>query len=193
LSSRVRILTVLALVTALATATTVADAKRPSAAKFRVIAAQECADANLEPAPGNLPRIRAALLCLHNKVRAQNGVRPLQENARLQRAAHRHSRDMIAGRYFEHTAPGGSTMVDRIVRARYVRADEGWMLGENLAWGTGALGTPRGAMEAWMESPGHRANVLKRGFRELGVGVVSRVPMSDAAGATYTVDFGVRK
>jgi uncharacterized protein YkwD len=194
LSSRVRILTVLALLTVVTTATTVADAKRrPSAAKLRAIAAQECADADLEPARDNLRRIRRAILCLHNKVRARNGLPPLSENLRLQRAAHRHTRDMVAGRYFEHTAPGGATMVDRIVRARYVRVDEGWMLGENLAWGTGSLGTPRGALEAWMDSPGHRANVLKRGYRELGVGVVARVPVSDAAGATYTVDFGVRK
>jgi uncharacterized protein YkwD len=48
-------------------------------------------------------------------------------------------------------------------------------------------------MKAWMDSPGHRANVLKPGFRELGVGVVARAPESDDAGATYTVDFGVRR
>jgi uncharacterized protein YkwD len=48
-------------------------------------------------------------------------------------------------------------------------------------------------MKAWMHSPGHRANVLKPGFRELGVGVVARVPVGGAAGATYTVDFGVRR
>jgi uncharacterized protein YkwD len=193
LSSRVRILTLLALLTVLTTATTVADAKRPSTAKLRAIAAQECADADLEPTSRNLKRIRRAIVCLHNKVRAQNGLPPLRENVRLQRAAHRHTRDMVAGRYFEHTAPSGSTMVDRILRARYARTDEGWMLGENLAWGTGSLGTPRGAIEAWMDSPGHRANVLKRGFREMGVGVVPRVPLSDAGGATYTVDFGVRR
>ena len=44
-----------------------------------------------------------------------------------------------------------------------------------------------------MDSPGHRANILKRSFRDMGVGVVLGVPVSDAAGATYTVDFGVRR
>jgi uncharacterized protein YkwD len=44
-----------------------------------------------------------------------------------------------------------------------------------------------------MDSPGHRANILKRGYRDLGVGVVLGVPVSGAAGATYTVDFGVRR
>ncbi len=193
MSSRVRILTVLALASMLALATAVADAKRPSKAKLRTIAAQQCADADLEPAARNLERIRRAVLCLHNKVRAQNGLAPLRENRRLRRAARAHSQDMTAAGYFEHTAPDGTTMVDRILRSDYVSKGQGWMLGENLAWGTGALGTPRGAMKAWMDSPGHRANILKPGFRELGVGVVARVPESDDAGATYTVDFGVRR
>jgi uncharacterized protein YkwD len=190
---RVRILTLLALVTVLGTAAAAADARRPSKAKLRAIAAQHCADADLRPTAGNLERIRDAVLCLHNKVRAQNGLVPLRENGHLRRAARAHTRDMTAARYFEHTAPGGATMVDRIMRADYVGKGQGWMLGENLAWGTGSLGTPRGAMKAWMDSPGHRANILKPGFRELGVGVVAKVPVGGGAGATYTVDFGVRR
>ena len=193
MSPRVRIVSVLALAAVLAFASTVADAKRPSPAKLRAIAAQECADADLRPAAGNLTRIRDAVLCLHNKLRAQHGLAPLRENVRLRRAALGHSRDMTAARYFEHTAPDGTTMVQRIMRSDYVRDGEGWTVGENLAWGTGSLGTPRGAMNAWMASPGHRANILKAGFRDLGVGVVARVPTSDRAGATYTVDFGVRR
>ena len=67
------------------------------------------------------------------------------------------------------------------------------MLGENLAWGTGSFGTPRSTIETWMSSPAHRAILLKKAYREMGVGVVLGVPGSDAAGATYTVDFGVRR
>ena len=176
---------VLALVAAalLAPATPVASAAKPMA----------CADADLQPDAGNLPRIRAAILCLHNQIRARRDLPLLKENRRLRRAAARHSRQMVAEGFFEHTTPAGQTMVDRILRSRYVREDEGWVLGENLAWGTGSLGTPRGAVEAWMDSPGHRANILKRSYRELGVGVVTGVPVSDAAGGTYTVDFGVRR
>jgi uncharacterized protein YkwD len=159
----------------------------------RARAAQECADADLEPAPDNLARVRAAILCLHNQVRARHGLPAVRESSRLRRAALGHSRDMVADGFFEHTTPSGVTMVDRIMRARYVRRDQGWALGENLAWGTGSLATPRGAIEAWMDSPGHRANILRRTYRELGVGVVLGVPVSDAAGATYTVDFGVRR
>jgi uncharacterized protein YkwD len=159
----------------------------------RAQAAQECADADLEPTAANLGRIRTALLCLHNKIRSEHDLPLLREHKRLRKAALGHSRDMVRDRYFEHTTPQGVTMVDRILKARYVRQDQGWALGENLEWGTGALATPRGAMDAWMQSPGHRANILKRSFREMGVGVVLGVPVSGSGGATYTVDFGVRR
>jgi uncharacterized protein YkwD len=176
--------------------TTAADAdaaKRPHGAKAVARAAQECPDADLEPTSGNLGRIRDAILCLHNEIRTENGLPRLREHKRLRKAALGHSRDMVKSHYFEHTTPSGRTMVDRILRARYVREDQGWELGENLEWGTGSLSTPRGALEAWMDSPGHRANILRRSYRELGVGAVMGVPVGDADGATYTVDFGVRR
>lgn len=177
-------------VVVLAPASAVADGKRKPAP---AVASRECADADLEPAADNIPRIRAAIVCLHNQIRAEKGLPTLRHAARLRRAAVGHSRDMVVDGYFEHTTPEGRTMVDRILRARYVREDQGWLLGENLAWGTGSLSTPRGAVQSWMDSPGHRDNMLKRGYRDIGVGVVLGVPVSDAAGATYTVDFGVRR
>jgi uncharacterized protein YkwD len=157
-------------------------------------AAQEgCDNADLQPAAGNLADVRAAVLCLHNEIRARHDLPLLRENLRLRRAAAGHSEDMVARRYFEHTAPGGATMVDRILRARYASNDQGWAFGENLAWGTGRLATPRGVMQAWMESPGHRANVLRRSYRELGIGVVTGIPSGSGNGATYTADFGMRR
>ena len=154
---------------------------------------QGCAGADLQPAAGNLGEIRAAVICLHNEIRARHDLPLLRENARLRRAATGHSEDMVDRRFFEHTTPGGTTMVDRILRADYARADQGWSFGENLAWGTGRLATPRGVMRAWMESPGHRVNVLRRAYREVGIGVVTGVPIGASRGATYTADFGVRR
>jgi uncharacterized protein YkwD len=193
-SNRFRII-ILALVAAalMAPAADARHSAKKERAQAKALIATECADADVEPAKGNLKRIRAAILCLHNQIRARRHLPLLRQNRRLQRAAARHSRNMVADRFFEHTTPAGVTMVDRILRSRYVRSDQGWALGENLAWGTGALGTPRGAVDAWMASPGHRSNMLKRSYRELGVGIVEGVPVSDAAGATYTVDFGVRR
>jgi uncharacterized protein YkwD len=153
----------------------------------------ECANADIIPDAGNRDAVRAAILCLHNKVRAENGLPQLKANARLRRAAEGHSTDMVANRFFNHVTPSGTTMVDRILRTRYVRPDRGWILGENLEWGTGTLATPRGAVQAWLESPGHRANVLRRGYRDVGVGITLGVPTGDAAGATYAVEFGARR
>jgi uncharacterized protein YkwD len=171
------------------TATVALGDKRPPRAR----AAQECANANLMPTADNLDAVRAAVLCLHNQIRASKGLPTLHDNAKLRKAAAGHSDDMVTEGYFDHTAPDGDTFVDRILSARYAKQTDGWSLGENLAWGTGSFATPRGAVQAWMESPGHKANILKRSYREMGVGVVLGVPVSDAAGATYTVDFGVRR
>jgi uncharacterized protein YkwD len=203
----IRLLTILAATALLAAPADAATrAKRPQAAtagapvkrtrdRLRAYGAQvvPCPDAGLAPAPGNLARIRAAVLCLHNRVRAAHGLPRLRENVRLRRAATRHSADMVARGYFAHTAPGGSTFVKRILAAHYIAPRAGWFLGENLAWGTSTLGTPAGIMRAWMQSPEHRANVLRRGYREVGLGIVTGVPSDRGAGATYTADFGARR
>jgi uncharacterized protein YkwD len=154
-------------------------------------AQQECRNAELAPTGSNQPAVREAILCLHNRIRADRGLPVLREDGRLRKAAIRHSRDMVNRRYFAHTSLGGASMVDRILAARYASRNVGWSLGENLAWGTGSLATPRGVMKAWMNSPGHRANVLKRSYREIGVGVVTGTPSRGGSGATYTADFGV--
>jgi len=176
-----------------APATSIAEGKTKSYEKVVARAAAECPDADLDPDATNLGRIRTAILCLHNQIRAERGLPTLRTNKRLRKAAVGHSRDMVTNDYFEHTTPSGVTMVDRILRAHYVRADRGWSLGENLAWGTGSYATPRGAVDAWMNSEGHRENILRRAYREVGIGVVIGVPSTDGIGATYTLDFGVRR
>jgi uncharacterized protein YkwD len=63
-------------------------------------------------------------------------------------------------------------------------------LGEDLAWGSGTLGTPREIVASWMASPGHRANILDRKFREGGMGVAFGDPGAGEDGVTYALDFG---
>jgi uncharacterized protein YkwD len=153
-----------------------------------------CANADLVPTAGNLDAVRGAIVCLHNQIRARNGLPLLKGNTKLRRAAESHSAEMVAKRYFDHTSPAGSTMVDRILDSGYVRADQGWVLGENLEWGTGTLATPRGALDAWMKSPGHRSNILKRSYRQMGIGIALGIPVAGGGkGATITVDFGARR
>ena len=84
------------------------------------------------------------------------------DNAKLRKAAARPLHAMVNEGYFDHTSPNGDTFVDRILGAGYAKRNDAWTLGENLAWGTGDLSTPAGIMQSWMNSAGHKANILKR-------------------------------
>ena len=100
--------------------------------------------------------------------------------------------DMVAEGYFDHTSLNGDTFVDRILDAGYAKRNDGWTIGENLAWGTGELSTPQAIMNAWMNSAGHKANILKRAYKEVGIGIRLGVPTDNGVGATITADFGVK-
>ena len=151
-----------------------------------------CANTDVMPTSANVDLIRAAVLCLHNQIRQKNGLPLLKDNAKLRRAAVGHSVDMVDDGYFDHTTPGGTSFVDRILGAGYAKRNEAWTLGENLAWGTGDLSTATGVMQAWMNSAGHKANILKRSYKELGIGIRLGVPTDAGVGATYTADFGAK-
>ena len=153
-----------------------------------------CSHTGVQPAAGNLADVRAAVLCLHNRQRAARGLPPLRENAKLRRAAEGHSGNMVADRFFAHESPAGADMTDRILRTGYARGQT-WSLGENIAWGTDVLGPAAEVQRAWMESPGHRMNILRPHFREIGIGIAVGAPVVAGGldGATYTADFGVRR
>jgi len=155
-----------------------------------------CANTNLKPTRANLELVRTAVLCLHNRERARHGLPRLRENPLLRRAAERHTDNMVSERFFDHTSPSGSTMVERIRRTGYTKRARSWALGENIAWGSGSLATASQIHRSWMGSPGHRANILQRSFREIGIGIESGLPVRLSAaqsGATYTTDFGFRR
>ena len=166
----------------------------PSAADAAQRKRAECENTTLQPAPGNIGDVRDAVLCLHNRERAARGLPLLKENPKLRRAAQGHSNDMVAGGFFAHESPSGADMADRILGTGYAQG-HGWSLGENIAWGTGSLGTAAEIQRAWMNSPGHRANILRRQFREIGIGIAVGAPVDAGGlqGATYTADFGVRR
>jgi hypothetical protein len=94
-----------------------------------------CTNTDLMPAAGNLPVIRAAVLCLHNQERSARGLAPLKENAKLRKAAKGHSDNMVAKGFFDHTAPDGTDMVDRILGTGY---------GAGQGWSPRGRSTPRG-------------------------------------------------
>ena len=154
--------------------------------------AATCATAVSEPAQSSRATTVRATLCQINAVRRARGLGALRLNHALSRAAQRHSRDMIRKSYFAHITPGGSTFVDRIRRTGYLGPGRSWYLGENLAWGVGSRGTPRGVVRAWMQSAPHRKVLMTPSYREVGIGVVWGAPhrLRLRAG-TYTADFGV--
>ncbi|MEU2791694.1 sigma-70 family RNA polymerase sigma factor [Streptomyces sp. NPDC007100] len=117
---------------------------------------------------------------LVNTERAKQGCGPVSENSQLDTAAARHSQDMDARNYFDHTSPDGRDPGDRIKAAGYQ-----WSTyGENIARGQR---TPADVMKSWMNSPGHRANILNCAFKETGVGA-----HDGPGGPTWTQVFGAR-
>ncbi len=164
-------------------------------AQIAAVLSTQCANTEVTPEPGNLALVRSAVLCLVNRVRAEHGEAPLVANADLERAAEEHSQELVADDYFAHVSPSGETPVQRIEATGYVPGpSSGYVLGENLAWGTLNLATPQQIVEAWIASPGHLANILESQYKDTGIGVTSAVPPSLAdgeAGATYAQEFGV--
>jgi uncharacterized protein YkwD len=157
-----------------------------------VAAGDQCANADMLPDPGNLSAVSDATLCLLNAERSSRGLVALRFDRRLQQAALDHGGDMVANGYFAHEGRNGSRPADRIRAAGYLSRGAAWRIGENLAWGTGDFATPRSIMAAWMNSPGHRDNILLPAYRQIGFGVIAGNPnANDGAGATFVTEFGV--
>ncbi|WEO99744.1 sigma-70 family RNA polymerase sigma factor [Streptomyces sp. FXJ1.172] len=139
------------------------------------------------PAAGSTPQaqpdptdVAGQVVALVNKERSAAGCSPLTEDPQLQKAAQGHSDDMAARHFFDHTNPDGADPGQRITAAGYH-----WSTyGENIAQGQQS---PAAVMESWMNSPGHRANILNCSFKDIGVGV-----HNGAGGPWWTQDFGAK-
>jgi uncharacterized protein YkwD len=176
-------------------AATARETGSSQAAALARVLATPCANTQLMPEAANLGLLRQAVLCLVNQKRAQNGELPLAEDAKLDAAAESHNQDMVAAGYFEHVSPSGETPVDRVRASGYLpTGPAGYVIGENLAWGTLSLATPQAIVAAWIASPGHLANILESQYRDTGIAITPAVPRGLAdgvAGATYAQEFGV--
>jgi len=139
-------------------------------------------------------QMETSIGCLINNERSSFGLRPVRPNADLRQAALSHSNEMVDEGYFEHTSPSGLTFIQRIDATGYLRGARSWVVGENLVWGTGSLGTPRALVDAWMNSPPHRENLLRPTFSEIGIAAVDGTPLSksDLAGVTVSSEYGYR-
>src|SRR5688572_1273100 len=127
-----------------------------------------------DPASDDLRSAEAATFCLLNHERERHGRPRLARDERLDVASRRHSRDMARRDFFAHRGPDGSRPVQRMRAAGWPRARR--LSAENLAWGEGRASSPAEIVEGWMDSPGHRANILHPRLRWVGVGIVSGSP-----------------
>ncbi len=108
-----------------------------------------------------------------NQIRSANGLAALSSNGQLAQSAVNYAAYMGRANFFSHTGPDGSTMTGRIEAGGY----SGWtFVAENLAGGQGSAAA---VVDAWMNSPGHRANILSPKAKELGIGHVFQ------GGSTY--------
>ncbi|MEU1332899.1 sigma-70 family RNA polymerase sigma factor [Streptomyces sp. NPDC005865] len=131
-----------------------------------------------DPAPPKPGGPAEQVVALVNTERAKAGCGPVRSNAKLATAATNHSNDMAARDYFDHTSPDGKGPGDRITAAGYR-----WSTyGENIARGQQS---PASVMDSWMNSSGHRANILNCDFKEIGVGI-----HNGSGGPWWTQAFG---
>jgi uncharacterized protein YkwD len=135
--------------------------------------------------------VRSAVLCLLNVQRRAHGLPTLHASRPLRKAATRWSQTMVRGRFFDHSR-SGSTLRRRVARTAYLRRTRSWALGENIAYGAGPQGSAAAIVSAWMGSAPHRANILERRFRDIGIGVSSGLPVG-GSGLTFVTDFGARR
>ncbi len=154
--------------------------------------ATDCPGADLRPAQDNMSQVSEATLCLLNAERAAESLGELTEQHQLTKASADFSQLMVDQHFFAHVGPDGSTLTSRLEASGYLGQPGSWTVGENIAWGESYLATPASIVKAWMDSPPHRENVLSPEFEEIGIGIVTGVPMSTNPGATYTTDFGQR-
>jgi uncharacterized protein YkwD len=131
-----------------------------------------------------------AVLCLVNRLRARYHMRPVRASFGLTVAALQHSGDMVARSYFSHDGPGGDTLGDRARRSGYIQPHRSFAVSEAMAWGEDA--TARSLVRSLRRSPEHRAILLDRDQRDVGIGLTLGAPVSgvSTSSATLVLEFG---
>ena len=132
--------------------------------------------------PDGLRRLASEVIALTNAERAAARLAPLAPDPRLTVAAQAHSDDMVARDFYDHTSPEGGRPWDRAATAGATHRG----IGENIACGQRG---PAEVVRGWMNSPGHRANILGPDFTHIGVGYAT----GSRAGTYWTQVFGASR
>ena len=130
-----------------------------------------------------------------NAIRSSRGLRALRISRQLSAAAAFHTNQMGLRGFFEHESANGADFWKRIERFYPSRRARSWSVGENILWGSPEISAST-AVREWMQSPPHRANILSREWREIGLGAAH---FNSAPGQFHgdpvtivTADFGAR-
>jgi uncharacterized protein YkwD len=118
-----------------------------------------------------------------NAVRRSNGLRALDVDPALVRVARSYSATMVRSNVFTHGAMGARLAASGARGPAY---------GENLAWGTGPYAAAKFVVRSWMNSPGHRANLLRSGWKRIGLGIARGTFQGYPGASIVTADFAGR-
>ena len=160
-----------------------------------LVAAAGWAAGSAQPAAASV-RLTApekAMLVLINHARASRGLHTLRVVTALERASRSHSRDMLKRDYFSHSSYSGASYSARLLSFGYSRSGcTCWKVGEIIGWGHGSAAAAGSVFRHWMKSRVHRAVILQRSFRDVGVGAAGGSLRGVTGVRMFTIDFGHR-
>jgi hypothetical protein len=117
-------------------------------------------------------RASRVVKCLVDGIR----VKPLRTSGKLIKAASRHASRMVQAQFFSHEDPANKSHVaERVRRTGYLQGVQGWESGRTSRGGTAVASTPAGIVRAWLNSPGHRRNIMDRRWTEKSVDKMLRI------------------
>jgi uncharacterized protein YkwD len=164
-----------------------ATAAQPPAAGFdRLLAPASACPHQNQPALANKVQLQA-MLCLTNYARSHSKLARIAANPQLVEAAAGKVRDILRCGEFSHEACGRE-FTYWMEKSGYL-SGSCWEAAENIAWGTGAIGTPRAIMRAWLHSAGHRENILGP-YTDIGIGLREGAIEGTTGAHVWVQEFG---
>ena len=183
---RIALLGGLALLVSLLAAGNAPAAGHPVSVRVLKAPTTACSGAEDHNAP--VPVQEQAMKCLVNYARPQAGLPRLADTRKLNTSALNKAADVLRCNQFSHEACGR----DFLYWFRRSGYTDGrcWWAGENLAWGSGSLGSPRAVFKAWLKSPPHRANILSSDYTEFGISLRSGALSGNSGAHLWVNHFG---
>src|SRR4051794_35972978 len=136
------------------------------------LASDACPGDEVVPTTATVAQAATALVCDLNQIRAAHGLPALSWSWHLWYAGQMMATDMAAKHYVSHEMPDGRTVADRVIPTGYSGGSDDWLLLENVGWTRGVLSSPAAMTAGWMNSEGHRVNILDPDVRDIGIGLV---------------------